>query len=86
LIIGALVIATVWTRLEELRWPISTFIGMARLMVWLSTEQYFVRPSDDSFTLMVGADLLLLGNIVCLISHFRRRFSADSAMIAACYF
>ncbi|UWS29178.1 lysoplasmalogenase [Erwinia pyrifoliae] len=86
LIIGALVLATVWTRLEELRWPISTLIGMALLMVWLSTEHYFFRPSDDSFTVMAGADLLLLGNIVWIISHFRCRFSADSAIIAACYF
>lgn len=86
LIIGALLIATVWSRLDELRWPICTFIGMTLLMVWLGTELYFFRPTDHSFTLMVGASLLLLANIIWLISHFRRRFSADSALIAACYF
>ena len=35
---------------------------------------------------MVGAGLLLLANIVWFISHYRRRFSADSAIVAACYF
>ena len=86
LIIGGVVIATIWSRLEELRWPICTFFGMALLMVWLATERYFVLPSEDAFTLMAGAILLLLGNIVWLVSHYRRRFSADSAIIAACYF
>ncbi|WP_421507495.1 lysoplasmalogenase [Erwinia rhapontici] len=86
LIIGGVVLATIWSRLEELRWPICTFFGMALLMVWLATERYFVLPSEDAFTLMAGAILLLLGNIVWLVSHYRRRFSADSAIIAACYF
>ncbi len=86
LIIGAALIATVWSRLEELRWPICTFIGMTILMVWLAAEQYFFRPTDYSFTLVAGAGLLLLANIVWLISHYRRRFNADRAIIAACYF
>ncbi|MCU2738599.1 lysoplasmalogenase family protein, partial [Enterobacter hormaechei subsp. xiangfangensis] len=33
-----------------------------------------------------GAALLLLGNIVWLGSHYRRRFRADNAISAACYF
>lgn len=86
LIIGAALIATVWSRLEELRWPICTFIGMTILMVWLAAEQYFFRPNDYSFTLVVGSGLLLLANIVWLVSHYRRRFNADRAIIAACYF
>jgi len=86
LIIGAALIATVWSRLEELRWPICTFIGMTILMVWLAAEQYFFRPTDYSFTLVAGAGLLLLANIVWLISHYRRRFNADRAIVAACYF
>mgnify|MGYP003362589988 CR=1 FL=1 len=86
LIIGGLVAATVWSRLEELRWPICTFFGVTLLMVWLGMEQYFMLPTDDTFTLMAGSVLLLLGNIVWLVSHYRRRFSADRAVIAACYF
>lgn len=86
LIIGALLIATIWTKLAELRWPVCTFIGMTLLMVWLTTEQYFFRPTDYAFSLMAGSSLLLLANIVWLISHYRRRFRADSAITAACYF
>lgn len=71
---------------SELRWPICTFFGVTLLMVWLGMEQYFMLPTDDTFTLMAGAVLLLLGNIVWLVSHYRRRFSADRAVIAACYF
>lgn len=86
LIIGVLLIATIWTRLGDLRWPISTFIGMTLVMTWMAAEQYFFRPTDYSFSLMVGASLLLLANIVWFISHYRRRFRADSAIVAACYF
>lgn len=86
LVIGALLIATIWSRLEDLRWPICTFIGMTLLMVWLTTEQYFFRPTDYSFSLMVGTSLLLLANIVWLVSHYRRRFTSDRAIVAACYF
>ena len=86
LIIGAVTIATIWNRLETLRWPICTLIGMTLVMTWLATEQYLFRPTDDSFTLMVGASLLLLANIVWFVSHYRRRFRADSAIVAACYF
>jgi len=86
LIIGAITIATIWNRLETLRWPICTLIGMTLVMTWLAAEQYVFRPTDDSFTLVVGASLLLLANIVWFVSHYRRRFRADSAIVAACYF
>nr|WP_024966471.1 lysoplasmalogenase [Pantoea sp. IMH] len=86
LIIGAALIATIWTKLDELRWPVCTFIGITLLMVWLTAEQYFFRPNDYSFSIMTGAALLLLANIFWLVSHYRRRFSADSALIAASYF
>ncbi len=58
LIIGAVTIAVIWSRLEALRWPICTLIGMTLVMTWMAAEQYFFRPSDDSFTLIVGASLL----------------------------
>jgi len=86
LIIGVVLIGILWSRLEDLRWPICTFIGMTLVMTWIATEQYFFRPTDYSFSIMVGAGLLLLANIVWFISHYRRRFSADSAIVAACYF
>jgi uncharacterized membrane protein YhhN len=86
LIIGVAVIALLWTRLEELRWPICTLIGMTLVMNWMAAENYFFRPTDYSFSLLIGAGLLLLANIIWFISHYRRRFSADSAIVAACYF
>lgn len=86
LIIGIVLIALLWNRLEDLRWPVCTFIGMTLVMVWLATEQYYFRPTDYGFSLMAGAGLLLLANIVWLFSHYRRRFNADRAIVAACYF
>lgn len=86
LVIGVALIATIWTRLEELRWPICTYIGMTLVMVWLAGELYFFRPTDTSFSGFAGATLLLLNAIVWLGSHYRKRFTADSAIAAACYF
>ncbi|KOC91052.1 lysoplasmalogenase [Winslowiella iniecta] len=86
LLIGVVLIAILWTRLDELRWPVCTFIGMTLVMVWLSAEQYYFRPDDYSFSLLVGAIFLLLASSVWFISHYRRRFSADRAIVAACYF
>lgn len=86
LIIGALLAAVIWTRLDTFRWPIMTFIGMTLVMVWLAGELYFFRPTSNSLSGFIGVSLLLLGNIVWLCSHYRRRFSGDSAIAAACYF
>ncbi|NDL64564.1 lysoplasmalogenase [Acerihabitans arboris] len=86
LIIGAALIAVLWTRLAELRWPICTYIGMTLLMVWIAGEQYFARSTDNSFSLLAGASLLLLTTVLWLISHFRYPFGAAKAVIAASYF
>ncbi|UYU32148.1 lysoplasmalogenase [Siccibacter colletis] len=86
LVIGALLIATIWTRLETLRWAVCTFVGMTLVMVWLAGELWFFRPTASALSAFVGAILLLLGNIVWLGSHYRRRFTADNAIAAACYF
>ncbi|TNV20438.1 lysoplasmalogenase [Buttiauxella sp. B2] len=86
LVVGALLTAVIWTRLETFRWPILTFIGITLVMVWLAGELYFFLPTRPSFSAFIGAMLLLLGNIVWLGSHYRRRFTGDSAIAAACYF
>ncbi|RWR02388.1 membrane protein [[Pantoea] beijingensis] len=86
LVVGAVVIATLWTRLEDLRWPICTFIGMTLVMVWLAAEQYYFRPTDYSFSLFIGATCLLLANIVWLFGQYRHRFNAERAIVAAFYF
>lgn len=86
IIIGALLIATLWTRLEALRLPVCTYIGMTLVMVWLAGEQYFARPTDTAFSGFIGASFLLIAAITWLFSQYRRRFSADNAITAAFYF
>jgi uncharacterized membrane protein YhhN len=86
LIIGAIVLAVIWTRLAELRWPVTTYIAMTLLMVWLAGEQYFARSTDMAFSLFCGAVLLLLANILWLVSRYRFKFRAADALVAACYF
>jgi len=86
LIIGAILLAVIWTRLAELRWPVTTYIAMTLLMVWLAGEQYFARSTDMAFSLFCGAALLLLGNIFWLLSRYRFTFRAADALVAACYF
>ena len=75
-----------WSRLEEMRLPVCTFIAMTLVMVWLAGELWFFRPTAPAMSAFFGAALLLLGNIVWLGSHYRRRFRADNAISAACYF
>ena len=76
LVLGALLLAIIWTRLEEYRWP----------MVWLAGELWFFRPTAPALSAFVGASLLFISNFVWLGSHYRRRFRADNAIAAACYF
>ncbi|MFW0764827.1 lysoplasmalogenase [Trabulsiella odontotermitis] len=86
IIIGALLIAVIWTRLEEFRVPVLTFIAMTLVMVWIAGELWFLRPTSPALSGFLGAGLLLVGNIVWMVSHYRHRFKADSAIAAACYF
>ena len=86
LILGALLLAIIWTRLEEFRWPICTFVGMTLVMVWLAGELWFFRPTAPALSAFMGTALLFISNVVWLGSHYRRRFRADNAITAACYF
>nr|AMJ35697.1 YhhN-like protein [uncultured bacterium]AMJ35736.1 YhhN-like protein [uncultured bacterium] len=72
--------------MHALRLPVCTFIAMTLVMVWLAGELWFFRPTAPAMSAFFGAALLLLGNIVWLGSHYRRRFRADNAISAACYF
>ena len=47
LVIGALLIAVIWSRLEEMRLPVCTFIAMTLVMVWLAGELWFFRPRSS---------------------------------------
>jgi uncharacterized membrane protein YhhN len=59
---------------------------MTLVMVWLAGELWFFRPTSPALSAFVGAALLLISNVVWLGSHYRRRFRADNAISAACYF
>ncbi|WP_172731872.1 lysoplasmalogenase [Pluralibacter gergoviae] len=86
LIVGAALIAALWTRLGELRMPVSTFIGMTLVMVWLAGELWFFRPIATTLSGFLGAALLLIGHAIWLFSHYRCRFRADTALSSGCYF
>ncbi len=86
IVIGAVLLVVIWSRLAELRWAVSTYIGMTLLMVWLAGEQYFARSTDLAFSLLCGTMLLLLGNVFWLVSRYRFKFKAADALVAACYF
>ncbi|WP_437890535.1 lysoplasmalogenase [Phytobacter sp. V91] len=86
LVVGGLLLSVIWTRLETLRLPVCTFIAMTLVMVWLAGELWFFRPTSPALSAFAGAALLLVSNVVWLGSHYRRRFRADTAISAACYF
>ena len=86
LVIGALLLAVIWSRLAELKWAVTTYIAMTLLMVWLAGEQYFARSTDMAFSLFCGTVLLLLGNIFWLLSRYRFKFRVADGLVAACYF
>ncbi|MBW7981201.1 lysoplasmalogenase [Enterobacillus tribolii] len=86
IVIGAVLLAVIWTRLEEVRWPVATYVVMTLLMVWMAGDQYFARGTQAGFSQLVGALLLLLSNIVWLISRYRFSFRAADAIVAAGYF
>jgi len=86
IIIGAVLLAVIWSRLAEMRWAVSTYIAMTLLMVWLAGEQYFARSTDLAFSLLCGTFLLLIGNVFWLVSRYRFKFRASDAIVAACYF
>ncbi len=86
IVIGAALLALIWSRLAEMRWAVSLYIAMTLLMVWLAGEQYFARSTDLAFSLLCGTLLLLLGNIFWLTSRYRFKFRAADAIVAACYF
>ena len=63
-----------------------TFVAMTLLMVWLAGEQYYMRSTDFTFSILVGTSLLLLSVILGLVNHYRLKFRAADALVAACYF
>lgn len=84
--IGVLLLLTVWSKLGAIRWIITSYVVMTLVMVWMAVELYFQRNTDLSFSLLTGATLLLVGNIVWLINRYRLSFRAAEAVIAGCCF
>lgn len=79
-ILGAIILVLLWRYLAELRWPASLMLIMNLLLCWLATLHNLSAKSAGAFSLMAGADLLLISNIIWLVSAFRRRFAADGAI------
>lgn len=86
IIIGVLLLTTIWTKLDEMRWPVVALVDMTLLMVWMAGEQYFARSTDLSFSLLAGTVLLLISHSIWLLSRYRFSFRASGAIVAGCYF
>ncbi|MFP1462074.1 lysoplasmalogenase family protein [Escherichia coli] len=81
LVLGALLLAIIWTRLEEYGSAIyCTFIGMTLVMVWLAGELWFFRPTASALSAFVGASLLFI-SFCWLGSHYRRHFRAVTRLL-----
>jgi uncharacterized membrane protein YhhN len=86
MVIGCLMLAVIWHRLEEMRWSVFTCLLMTLIMVWVAGEQYQGRGTDLAFSLLSGSLLLLLANLLWLFSRYRCNFRQADAIIAAFYF
>ncbi|SFD18524.1 YhhN-like protein [Pragia fontium] len=85
-VVGLAVILLLWNRLEDMRWPVATYIAMTVLMVWVAAEGYLTQPSDMSFSQLVGSTLLLVTAMIWLTNRYRQPFQAANAIIAVGYF
>ncbi|PHM74467.1 lysoplasmalogenase [Xenorhabdus kozodoii] len=86
LVVGGVVILTVWTRLDNTRWRVVDSFVMALVMVWVAGEHYFSLGNDSRFSVMAGAILLLLAHSINLIDRYRFSFKSSKAIVAACSF
>ncbi|ATA25761.1 hypothetical protein BIY26_13230 [Brenneria goodwinii] len=86
IILAAILIATIWSRLDTQRWPACAFIIMTTLMVWVAGERYFALGTDYNFSLLAGSALLFIAHAAWFINHYRINFRAHQAIVAACYF
>lgn len=86
LAVGIVVMAVIWTRLDNMRWRVVDSFVMALLMVWIAGEQYFSLSHESRFSVMAGAVLLLLAHIINLIDRYRCSFKLSKAIVAACGF
>ncbi|MBG6246844.1 MULTISPECIES: lysoplasmalogenase [Symbiopectobacterium] len=86
LVIIAILLAILWSRLDTLRWPVVAFVAMNAVMVWVAGEQYFALGSSNNLSWFAGSVLLFIAHGVWLIHHYRFPFRAHQAIVAASYF
>ncbi|MDC9598446.1 lysoplasmalogenase [Xenorhabdus anantnagensis] len=86
LVVGIMVMLTIWTRLDHMRWRVVDSFVMVLLMVWVAGEQYFSFSNASRFSIMAGAILLLLAHSINIITHYRFPFKLSKAIVAACGF
>ncbi|WP_338884184.1 MULTISPECIES: lysoplasmalogenase [Xenorhabdus] len=86
LVVGIVIILTVWSRLDNMRWRVVDSFIMALLMVWVAGEQYFSLSNDSYFSVISGAILLLLAHSINIIAQYRFPFKLSKAMVATCGF
>lgn len=84
--VGVAIVLLLWNQLEDMRWPVATYIAVTLLMVWVAAESYLTQPGDMSFSQLAGSVLLLITNIIWLINRYRISFKAANGVIAVCYF
>ncbi|BET95396.1 lysoplasmalogenase [Xenorhabdus taiwanensis] len=86
LVVGIVVMLTVWNRLDNMRWRVVDSFIMALLMAWVAGEQYFSLSNDSRFSVIAGAILLLLAHSINIIAQYRFPFKLSKAIVATCGF
>lgn len=86
IIIAAVVIALIWSGLEEMKWPILIYYGVTLLMVWVASECYLTLGNSASFSVMVGSIFLWIAGSCGLLNSYRFSIKAADGIIASFYF
>ncbi|SQI34572.1 YhhN-like protein [Leminorella richardii] len=86
LAVGLTIMALLWNRLADMRWPAAAYLAVTLLMVGITTSSYLAAPNDMAFSQLIGSVLLLMSAILWLTDKYYLPFKAASAAIAVCYF
>ncbi|MCW2257681.1 putative membrane protein YhhN [Providencia alcalifaciens] len=86
LVIAAITLVVIWTKLENLQAVVFALLIMSMIMAWVAGDQFFGLGRDYNFSIMVGAFLLFISNCIWLIARFRFPFKASKAIVATLYF
>ncbi|WP_228350918.1 MULTISPECIES: lysoplasmalogenase [Limnobaculum] len=86
LVVGVAMALLLWNRLEDMCWPVVTYLFITLLMVWAAAEGYITQTNDMSFSQLIGSILLLIASTIWLTDRYRTPFRAANAVIAVCYF